>query len=151
MSNQPMKAQNARASVSQMSVNTPGFKQRIIARAPGLLEMFYKPSELASELGVTHETIRNWIANGLPFEEVDEGRMVVGTVLALWISEKYQKKAVSAQTPKDFGYCFKCNQSVKMVNPIIKTVDSILLKQGNCPFCGTKVNRGMSMTGVFNQ
>jgi DNA-directed RNA polymerase subunit RPC12/RpoP len=44
--------------------------------------------------------------------------------------------------PADHAWCMKCNQSVELINPKIKTVNRYLeLLQATCPHCGNKINR----------
>ena len=116
-----------------------------------LLDMMYKPSEIADELGVTLDTVRrSYIPAGLPVTKDSTGHTWIhGLTFAKWAREsiiarkknKYEKKC-----PLDEAYCLSCKKRVKfpyLNPPKIKPNNRFLeIMQAPCPICGKTVNKG---------
>ena len=130
-----------------MSGNQPA-KQKIphevIVRAPGLLPMFYKTRELAEDLGADQQSIVRWAQNGAPHKRDGKGHIWIhGQLFASWI-ESQRKPRSRKEVPPDHGYCFRCNQIVKMEDIRKRRNANLILLTGTCTQCGGKVNRGSS-------
>lgn len=122
--------------------------QAIIARAPGLLPMQYRPKELEAELGVSPLTIRDWVKKGLPCTRDRRGHLWInGEELAAWIRQQ-RKPRMPSRSGSDDAYCLRCRAIVKFQNPVIShTHGKQALLTGSCPRCGGKVNKGVRKNG----
>lgn len=112
-------------------------------RANGLLNMLYKPSELADELGIEQRIIyRNLIPAGMPHERDEMGSIWLhGPMVAHWI--RYMSRSRKVKLKSNEAYCLKCRSPVPLVRPKkVPTGDMIVLR-AVCPNCGTTVNRGV--------
>lgn len=120
-----------------------------IIRCNGLLYMEYKIQEIIDELKVSEGTIQDWIKSGAPFRYDADGTIwIVGTTLANWIEQTRILQKKDKQMGVHEGFCFKCNKAIEMKNVSINSVGITILKQGTCPDCGSKVNRGLSAKEV---
>ena len=112
------------------------------ARVGHLLNMYYKPSEIAEEIGCHTDTVyRSFIPAGCPHERDERGHIwIIGTAFRDWARSTFAHKG--AKMPEGFAYCLRCRQPVRMVSPIDKPVSHYLtLVMGTCETCGAKVNR----------
>jgi hypothetical protein len=115
-----------------------------IVRAPGLLPMMYKTSELADDLGVDQQIIIRWAKNGAPHRRDGKGHIWIhGQLFAHWI-ESQRKSRSRKGFPADHGYCFRCRKIVKMEAITERRNANLILLTGICAHCGGKVNRGSS-------
>ena len=123
----------------------PLLKHQHIVKLGRLLDMLYKPSELAEEIGVIADTIyRSYLPAGLPHTRDAQGNIWIhGPAFVAWARETIsQKKSKRAGLPADHAWCMKCNQPVALINPKIKAVNRYLeMLQAPCPTCGKTVNR----------
>ena len=128
-----------------MSKSIPRLKHHNIIRLGRLLDMMYRPSEIAEEIDVTVDTIyRSWLPAGLPHKRDSDGSIWIhGPVLVAWAKETIaQSKKKSAPLEEGHGWCMKCNQAVVMVSPTpIYSNRYIEIVQSVCPKCGIPVNR----------
>jgi len=113
-----------------------------------LMHMKYKPSEVASEMGVSVDTVRrSYIPAGAPCELDGQGNIwIVGDLFAKWVVEHtktHRRKAPKMAMEPDQAYCVGCNQIVKLLTPKIKKPNArgAALLTGRCPVCGRKANR----------
>jgi hypothetical protein len=106
-----------------------------------LLNMMYRPSELAEEIGFdVRQVYRVYIPNSCPHER-DQRRhiWINGKEFRAWIESTYKKRKLKP----DQGYCRTCDKGVKLTNLELKTTkngDTDYLI-GNCPYCGRRVPR----------
>ncbi len=118
----------------------------VIVRAPGLLPMLYKVSELADDLNVPERTLRDWLAKfGAPHQRDRNGHIWVnGIEFAAWVNAmRQQKKKITLQP--DQAYCLRCKQPVTLVNPeTVETTCGPRLLRAICPQCSGHVYRGAS-------
>lgn len=123
----------------------PILRHRHIVKLGRLLNMLYKPSEIAEEIGVTTDTVyRSYLPAGLPHTRDSEGNIWIhGPAFISWARETIsQKKSRRAGLPNDHAWCMKCNTPVPLINPKIKTANRYLeLLQSKCPHCGKNINR----------
>jgi hypothetical protein len=114
-----------------------------MARLGRLLEMRYRPSELASEIGCHPDTVyRSFIPSGCPQERDARGHIwIIGTEFAKWAREAVSPKHITLAD--DEAYCLKCNKPVKMKGKItVKPTNRYLeLMTGHCSECNSVVNR----------
>ena len=109
-----------------------------------LLDMQYKPSEIAQEIGLTVDTIyRSHIPAGAPSETDKNGNIWInGNAYRQWVESFATVRTRAKPMPDDHGYCFTCKQVREIQNPKIKPykrgVDQI---RGKCPVCGKGIAR----------
>lgn len=123
----------------------PLLKRTHIIQLGRLLDMLYKPSEIAEELGVSQDTVyRSYLPAGLPHSRDAQGRVWIhGPAFVAWAMETTaQRKNRRKGLPDDHAWCMRCNQPVLMNRPIVKPINRYLeILQAPCPQCGVKVNR----------
>ncbi len=126
-------------------MRTPQLKHQHIVKLGRLLNMLYKPSEIAEEIGVATDTIyRSYLPAGLPYIYDGEGNIWIhGPAFVSWARETIsKKKSERAGLPDGQAWCMKCNQAVQLIDPKIKVINRYLeLMQARCPHCGGRVNR----------
>ena len=99
------------------TVETPrvALPHAVIVRAPGLLPMLYRPSELAQDMEVPETTLRDWFGRGLPHQRDERGHIWInGQEFAAWV-KACRKSPLSQKMAEDEAYCFRCQQPVKLV------------------------------------
>ena len=106
-----------------------------------LLDMLYKPSELAEEIGFTRRQIyRAYIPLGCPHERDETGHLWInGEAFHQWYRETYKK----AEIAEDEVYCLACKQIVSIHNPIKKRKGRYHYLLITCPECGKKVSKAI--------
>lgn len=115
-----------------------------------LLDMMYRPSELAEELGVTAETVtRSWLPAGAPFERDKVGNLWIhGETFSAWVRTVTGRRQEMGRLKEGEGFCFKCKTAVLMVRPRrLDTRRYTSMWQGRCPVCKGRVNRAYSADG----
>ena len=125
-------------------MRNPLLKHAQIIRLGRLLDMMYKPSEIAEEIGVTVDTIyRSYLPAGLPFIRENNSIWIHGRSFAKWAEElAASQQRQRPGLPAGHGYCMKCNKPVPMNNPIVVFTNRyIQINQSPCPTCGCSVNR----------
>ena len=115
---------------------------RAIVRAPGLLPMLYKTTELAEDLDVPPTMVKTWMRHGLPHQRDARNHLwLIRTDVAQWIEEKRtERRGPKLKTGE--GFCLRCSKAVRLLNPTRHTSAKRTLISGSCPKCGTTVNRG---------
>lgn len=114
-----------------------------------LLHMWYTPSELAGEIGVSVQWIRRKaIKVGCPYRTDDIGHIWIdGAAFVEWV--KASKPARNALGPGQ-AWCMVCGP-VDMARPITTRPGpnaKIEIMQGTCPKCGRRVNRTKKGVGT---
>jgi hypothetical protein len=113
-----------------------------IARAPGLLPMLYKPSELCAELGIEARVLHFWLHLGLSHQRDGRGHIwVSGKELSRWLLANRAVKRTSHLQAGE-GYCFRCATAVHMTDIQRVRFGRVVLLRGKCPVCRSGVNRG---------
>jgi hypothetical protein len=114
-----------------------------IVRAPGLLPMLYKVSELAQELDIPEFTLRDWLASGAPHERDEKSHIWInGELFAEWVKKQRTRKQAIKLMDGD-AYCFGCRAAVSMYGQEEIPIKGKLIHiRGICPVCGTQVQRG---------
>ena len=116
-----------------------------IIKLSRLLDMFYRPSEIAEEIGVNVDTVyRSYLPAGAPHVRDKEGNIWIhGPAFRAWMLDQ-NEKGKEKMHPLDEGeaWCVHCNEVVKILNPRVRRFNgSGELIQGACDKCGGKVNR----------
>jgi hypothetical protein len=124
----------------------PHLKHLQIARLGRLLDMLYRPAEIAEEIGVTVDTVyRSYLPAGLPSTRDAQGSIWIhGPAFASWARETIARKK-SKRKPLWEGqaWCVRCNRPVDMHSPVIRPLNRVIeLQVSSCPICGTTINRG---------
>lgn len=126
-------------------MRTPLLKHTHIVKLTRILNMLYRPSEIAAEIGTTSDTIyRSYLPAGLPHTRDDAGDIWIhGPAFVAWARETVSKRASEREgLPDGHGWCMKCNRAVRLDNPTARPVSRYLeLLQASCPRCGSTVNR----------
>jgi hypothetical protein len=126
----------------------PLLKHCHIVKLGRLLDMLYKPSEIAEEIGVAQDTVyRSYLPAGAPHTRDDQGNVWIhGLTFASWARETISKKrSQRAGLPDGYAWCLKCNQPVQMTAPRVRIINRYLeLLQSACPHCGKTVNRAQA-------
>ena len=108
-------------------------------RLKRLMDMMYKPSELANEIGITvNQVYRVYLTMGCPHEMDSLNHYWInGKSFVEWYEKTYQKL-----TLKDGeAYCKTCNKAVLMVNSETKQTGDTVYQLGYCPVCNRKISR----------
>ncbi len=111
-----------------------------------LLNMQYRPAEIASEIGVSADSFhRTFIPAGAPVSKDEHGTTWInGKAFRDWAREHFAVRPKDNQMAADEIYCMKCRARVKPAQ--IETVPHpntprLLIIRGRCPTCGRKVVR----------
>lgn len=120
----------------------PKIPHSAIARAPGLLPMLYKISEVGEELKISEDRVRQWITQGLPVERDAQERVWIdGQELQRWI-QALKKIRSERKLGEGLAFCFRCDEAVAFQPLASSRHGKQVLQSGRCPKCGAKVNRG---------
>jgi len=120
-----------------------------IVRAPGLLPMKYKLSEISKELDIPQRTLHDWLRMGVPHERDERNHIWInGQEFAKWINSNRKRRSSNQKLKANEGYCFRCNRVVNLVSPIIMPArGKLIFINGYCPFCKGKIVRGGRQNG----
>jgi hypothetical protein len=121
---------------------------RVIVRAPGLLPMLYKVSELAAEIGVPDSTMRGWLDLGAPHRRDSGGHLWIhGRDFAGWV-EGLRRPKRKGRLADNEAFCMSCRRVVRMRKPVRKPIKGKLVHiVGKCPTCGHTIQRGGRIAG----
>jgi hypothetical protein len=124
----------------------PRLSRARVIKLQRLLNMRYKPQEIADELGVTVETVyRSYIPAGAPCERDAQRHMwIPGAAFARWAREYLAQKdnRPRKQMQEGQGYCLRCNQVVDLGGIKQRAHKrGVMQVSGVCPNCSGKVNR----------
>jgi len=126
-------------------VRKPILRHTQIVRLSRLLDMLYKPAEIAEEIGVHPDTVyRSYIPAGAPTVVDARGKVWIhGLTFASWASQTITQRRAKRQSLEDGqAWCMRCNLPVELITPTLKPVNHYLeLLQAICPVCGTQINR----------
>jgi hypothetical protein len=133
-------------------MRTPLLKHTQIIRLARLLDMLYRPAELAAEIGVHVDTVyRSYMPAGCPFTRDGHSNIWIhGPAFTDWARRiQAEKHTRRAGLPDGHAWCMRCNHPVPLIDPTRKPINrrSELL-QSRCPDCGTPVNRAGRIGGA---
>lgn len=130
------------AEVAQVLLYARKIPHLAIVRGPGLLPMWYRPQELADELGVEVMFVRDWLRRGLAFRKDARGHIWIdGREAARWI-ETHRRSSSGGPLPDGWAYCMRCRARIEIARPVRMVSGKHLVLSGTCPRCGGKVYRG---------
>jgi len=104
-----------------------------------LLDMYYKPSELAEEVGFTRRQVyRVYIPAGCPHKRGEKRYIWInGKAFREWYEETYPR----ASLDQDETFCLTCKKPVKIINPKREKKGRLHYLISYCPSCGRKLAR----------
>lgn len=130
----------------------PHLKHMQIVRLGRLLDMLYRPAEIAEEIGVNVDTVyRSYIPDGLPVSRDEHGDIWIhGTAFVAWARQHLAgKKAKRTPLLEGQAWCMRCVRPVDLRSPVVRPVNRVFeLLQSHCPHCGGIVNRGRATPKV---
>ena len=130
----------------------PILKHTHIIKLGRILDMLYKPAEIASEIGVNVDTIyRSYMPAGMPYSRDNKNNIWIhGPAFVSWAKTTVAKKKSQRQgLPNDHAWCMSCNTPQPMINPKIKHRNRfIIIMQAVCPACGKTINRAQAAGGA---
>jgi hypothetical protein len=108
-------------------------------RLKRLLDMEYKPSELATELGINKDQIYLvYIPFGCPHKRDSKRYIQInGKEFQEWYISKYQK----AKLKENETFCKTCRKPVKIIGGKITNRKNISYILSVCPNCGRKLSK----------
>jgi excisionase family DNA binding protein len=73
------------------------------------LHWSYTVAEAAKLFGVCRNTVRNWIANGLPVVKTSSGHLILGRELRAFLERERAKR--KRKCPRGFLFCVGCRRA----------------------------------------
>ncbi len=126
----------------------PRLSRGKVIKLDRLLNMLYKPGEIAEELGVSVETVyRSYIPAGAPVIREAGIIWINGEAFRKWAADTIattRRGKIKREMTAGQGYCVHCNQVVDMMEIRIRPHSkrtTVVQVSGRCPTCGGKVNR----------
>jgi DNA-directed RNA polymerase subunit RPC12/RpoP len=103
-------------------------------RVKRLLDMMYKPSELAEEVGFgVNQVYMVYVPAGCPHQlDAKNHIWINGKAFREWVEEVYKKRSLEP----DEMFCLTCKRPVKMIEPERKQKDGLVYYVSKCPNCG---------------
>lgn len=127
------------------------FRRAQIIRLGRLLEMKYRPSELADAIGCHVDTVyRTYIPAGCPHTRDGTGHIwIIGTEFAQWARDMVASRD-HIKLADGEAYCLRCRRAVVMQGPLTVTPTNHYLEliTGTCPDCDAPVNRARQRGGA---
>lgn len=129
--------------------HAPRVTRAAMRRTMRLLNMEYKPSELADELGISAKTIYNtYIPAGLPHRrDKADNIWIVGTVFVEWANSVLQQGTRYAKQRKEpigenQGYCMSCKKvtDFQVITRRRALSKNRVMVYGTCAECGKKMS-----------
>jgi hypothetical protein len=108
-------------------------------RLDSLLDMMYRPSELAEEVGFAQRQVyRVYLKLGCPHERDSRNHIFInGRAFKRWVEETYSK----ARMGDDEAFCLTCKRPVEIVEPVREEKEGLIYLVSECPDCGRKLAR----------
>jgi len=126
-------------------MRAPLLKHHNIIHLARLLDMLYKPAELAEEINVNVDTIyRCYLPAGMPYFQDENGHYWIhGPAFVSWARQTISlKKSKRQPLAENQAWCLKCDQPVEILHPRkVYQNRYIQILQAACPRCGGKINR----------
>ena len=109
-----------------------------------LLDMMYKPSELAKEIGCDKRQIYDvYIPLGCPHERDKNGHIWIhGLTFRDWLLKTYTKRKMG----KNEAFCPSCKRFFTMSEPELHQKKGVSFLLDECPHCGNKAARIVGRT-----
>lgn len=111
-------------------------------RLKKLLDMQYRPSELAAIVGFSQRQIyRVYIQLGAPYEKDKTGHLWInGRQFAHWYAENFPKTVID----KNQAFCLSCKRAIDIEKSTKKQKGKISYLLCKCPNCGRKIAKIVS-------
>jgi hypothetical protein len=123
-------------------VRKPLLSHAVIVKAPGLLPMLYSLPELADEISLSPQTLRDWLAFDLPHRRDNADHIWInGRAFADWVQRIRTTRRKVPLAPGQ-AFCLRCKQPVALSEPSSHQTGKQVRWSGTCPLCGTKIHRG---------
>ena len=108
-------------------------------RLQSLLDMMYRPSELAEEIGFNvRQVYRVYIPLGLPHERIEHNHILInGHVSRDWVTDTYKK----AEVAENETFCLTCKYPVEIIDPERECKNGLVYLLSDCPNCGRKCSK----------
>jgi len=106
-------------------------------RLKSLLNMMYRPGELADEVGFSiNQIYRVYITLGCPHSR-DKRRhiWINGASFAQWYEDFYKKRGLQ----ENESFCRTCRTGVEKINPKRHKKNGLIYEISYCPGCGRKL------------
>ena len=122
---------------------TTRLPHQVIVKAPGLLPMLYKVSEISAELGVPESTLRYWLSKGAPSQKDAGGHLWInGEIFAGWVTAQKKQRSSPALSDGE-AFCFHCKRTVSLLDiKIVPIKGKLIHRRGTCDACGSTIVRG---------
>lgn len=126
---------------------TPRFAKAQLLKLARLLDMLYKPAEIAEEIGVSLDTVkRSYMPAGCPTVKDTGGHVWIhGSSFRSWAEKlhraKRKREGFHAKMPENQVYCLSCRKAVPLSeNPERRMLKGrhVLQLVGICPECNHK-------------
>jgi hypothetical protein len=106
-------------------------------RLKSLLNMMYRPSEIAEEIGFSiHQVYRAYLPLGCPHSRDSRGHIWInGKEFHDWYQKFYKKRKLRI----DEAFCLTCKKAVEKIDPIRKWKNGLIYEISICPICGRKL------------
>jgi hypothetical protein len=113
-------------------------------RMKSLLNMLYRPNELAQEIGISkHQIYRVYVPSGCPNQRDPQNHIWInGQAFCKWYGNFYSKIRLG----KTEAFCLTCKQGVPMLKPVLKKKEGLTYALCKCPNCGRKLAKIISQT-----
>jgi len=100
-----------------MAVRIEALSRAMMRRSMRLLDMEYKPSEIADELGASKEQVMRLISAGAPVRKDSKGHYWIhGETFVKWLNEAAPKNKRAKNTFADnVCYCVVCHSQVTYI------------------------------------
>lgn len=101
-----------------------------------LLDMMYKPHELAEEIGFSvKQFYRVYFQMGCPSVNDETGhRWVNGKAFREWFNQTYKKITIADGE----AFCLTCKKGVPIVDPVKERKGRAIYLLSDCPYCGRR-------------
>lgn len=109
------------------------------SRLGSLLNMLYRPSELADVVGFNRKQVyRVYVPLGCPHQRDEMNHIWInGAEFCDWYEATYTRSTLEDGQ----AYCLTCKRPVTVVNPEIHKSGFIVYSLSDCPHCGRRLSR----------
>jgi len=109
------------------------------ARLDSLLDMMYRPSELAEEIGFeVRQVYRVYVPAGCPHtRDTSKHLWINGKAFREWAKQVYRKRKLGA----DEAFCLTCKRAVKVTDPAHHERGKLKYLTCVCPHCERRLAR----------
>lgn len=108
-------------------------------RLKSLLNMPYRPSEMADEVGFSlNQIYRVYIPLGCPHSRDDRRHIWInGASFSEWYADFYKKRDLQ----ENESFCLTCRDGVEKINPDRYRENGLIYEISSCPHCDRKLTK----------